>query len=305
MVGGPMENYEIINKLHQAVKRINDLETELENIKQKNSWNFANIGKKRLISSLIVVGLLLSIVVIAGTVTKPHTFSDGTVISASQVNANFDTLFTLVNGNLTSENIASIDASDITTGTIDAARIPNLDASKITAGTIDSSRIATSTTAAPSKIILFTGGSSKGSGINFTENCIKKKIALNLPVETVRPFRSMQYSNIKDIIPDNLTSLPVYGPTGVLVSSTWTGLWDGNTEASFLKAGVTGVDELYWWSGSLSDGTFDSTYSCGNWTDLGVGDRGTSGTNIYSSSQWITGRDDRCDQTIAYICVAW
>jgi len=55
MVGGPMGNYEIINKLNQAVKRINDLETELENIKQKKSWNFASIGKKRLISSLIVV----------------------------------------------------------------------------------------------------------------------------------------------------------------------------------------------------------------------------------------------------------
>ena len=185
------------------------------------------------------------------------------------------------------------------------ARIPNLDASKITSGTIDTSRIATSTTTASNKIILFTGGSSKGSGINFTENCIIKKIALNLPVETVRPFRSMQYSNIKDIISDNLTSLPVYGPTGILVSSTWTGLWDGNTEASFLKAGVTGVDKLYWWSASLSNGTFDSTYSCGNWTIDGSSARGTSGTNTYASSQWITGRDDRCDQTIAYICVAW
>ena len=41
-----MENNGIINKLNQAVKRINDLETELENIKQKNSWNFASIGKK-------------------------------------------------------------------------------------------------------------------------------------------------------------------------------------------------------------------------------------------------------------------
>ena len=302
-----MENYEIINKLHQAVKRINDLETELENIKKKYSWNFASIGKKRLISSLIVVGLLLSIVVIAGTVTKPHTFSDGTVISASQVNANFDTLFNLVNGNLTSANIASIDASDITTGTIDAARIPNLDASKITTGTIDSSRIATSTTTASNKIILFdSGANSYGKGIDFTGTCIKRKIDLQITGTYVRPFISTAYSNIKDIIPSDNVSLPVYGPTGIQVSSTWTGLWDGSIDNSLEEAGVLG-GSIYqnWLSASTSSGNYDTTNNCLNWTVMDQTKNMQTGDFLLTSGGWIANNPIHCKNERRIICVAW
>ena len=302
-----MENNEIINKLHQAVKRINDLETELENIKQKNSWNFASTGKKRLISSLIVVGLLLSIVVIAGTVTKPHIFSDGTVISASQVNANFDTLFNLVNGNLTSANIASIDASDITTGTIDAARIPNLDASKITAGTIDSSRIATSTTTASNKIILFEGGTlSDGRGIDFSGTCIKRKIALQITGTNVRPFISTAVTNVKDIIPSDNVSLPVYGPTGIQVSSTWTGLWDGNIDNSLEEAGVLG-GEVYtpWLSASTSSGNYDTTNNCNHWNNGSTAYSMSVGNYLLTGSGWIAETTITCNDSRSIICVAW
>ena len=302
-----MENYEIINKLHQAVKRINDLETELENIKQKNSWNFAIIGKKRLISSLIVVGLLLSIVVIAGTVTKPHTFSDGTVISASQVNANFDTLFNLVNGNLTSANIASIDASDITTGTIDAARIPNLDASKITSGTIDTSRIATSTTTASNKIILFdSGANSYGKGIDFTGTCIKRKIALQITGTYVRPFISTAYKNVKDIIPSDNVSLPVYGPTGIQVSSTWTGLWDGNIDKSFKEAGILqGTTMTTWFSTSFSNGNYAVQNNCNNWSSASSNDSMKIGDATTTGGGWIEDSNIQCNASRSIICVAW
>ena len=60
---------------------------------------------------------------VAGTINKPHTFTDGTTILASQVNENFDIIFQLLNGNLTSENISGIDASKITSGTLDQARL--------------------------------------------------------------------------------------------------------------------------------------------------------------------------------------
>ena len=42
-----------------------------------------------------------------GLVSKPNTFSAGEVIIASEHNDNFDTLYTLVNGNLSTSNLSS------------------------------------------------------------------------------------------------------------------------------------------------------------------------------------------------------
>lgn len=42
-----------------------------------------------------------------GLVTKPNTFSPSTIIRSSDVNANFDTLFSLVNGNIDNSNLAA------------------------------------------------------------------------------------------------------------------------------------------------------------------------------------------------------
>jgi hypothetical protein len=53
---------------------------------------------------------------IGGTITKPYTFSSGGVIRSSEMNSNFDTIYTLVNGNLNNANIvasADIDADKI------------------------------------------------------------------------------------------------------------------------------------------------------------------------------------------------
>jgi hypothetical protein len=53
---------------------------------------------------------------LGGTVTKPYTFSPNTTIRSSEINSNFDTLYTLVNGNISNTNInasAAIGASKI------------------------------------------------------------------------------------------------------------------------------------------------------------------------------------------------
>jgi hypothetical protein len=56
---------------------------------------------------LAAAGLGVAAFVYAGTVTKPHEFAAGTAIIAGDVNENFDTLYTLVNGNIDSSNIAN------------------------------------------------------------------------------------------------------------------------------------------------------------------------------------------------------
>ena len=151
---------EIIRKLEKAENRISELEKEILEIKKPSlKSRIENIGKRTIVVSLLFAVFLVSIVVIAGTVSKPHTFTDGTVIDADQVNANFDTLFNLVNGNLTTENIKSIDASDITSGTLAVDRILNLDAAKITSGSLDADRVPSkSNSSSENKIVLFSSG---------------------------------------------------------------------------------------------------------------------------------------------------
>ena len=52
---------------------------------------------------------------------------------------------------------------------------------------------------------------------------------------------------MRDIV-DNVT-LPVFGPTGIKISDSWSALWDGSIDVSLYDAGVI---EYYssWWTGS-------------------------------------------------------
>ena len=47
-------------------------------------------------------------------ITLPHQLTNGTVADASQVMANFNAIVNVVNGNLGSDNLASISGSDVT-----------------------------------------------------------------------------------------------------------------------------------------------------------------------------------------------
>jgi hypothetical protein len=71
----------------------------------------------------ILGALTIAGMVYAGTVVKPNTFVTGTAASATEVNADFDTLYTLVNGNIDNANVkgaAGIVASKIAPGTFAA-----------------------------------------------------------------------------------------------------------------------------------------------------------------------------------------
>ena len=51
--------------------------------------------------------LLITGIIVADPVTKPHNFAGGDPISASQMNANFDTLYNLLTGNIDGSNLKS------------------------------------------------------------------------------------------------------------------------------------------------------------------------------------------------------
>ncbi|MGM0386105.1 MAG: hypothetical protein ACQERF_09025 [Actinomycetota bacterium] len=62
-----------------------------------------------------------------GTVVKPNTFESGNTISSAQVNANFDTIYTLVNGLLDDANLANgaVTENKLADGAVTSTKIAN------------------------------------------------------------------------------------------------------------------------------------------------------------------------------------
>jgi hypothetical protein len=99
---------------------------------------------------LIVALVMFGFSAFAGVVVKPYTFSNNTVASATEVNSDFDTLYTLANGNIDNANVksaAGIVASKIAAGTF-AAGAYSFAGSTITNASLTSPTITTSPTAA-------------------------------------------------------------------------------------------------------------------------------------------------------------
>jgi hypothetical protein len=142
-------NTEIKDRLDKLENELKESKNEIHSLKSSVSLTIergvgkllSRFSRKQLILGSVIASFLISIIGIAGTVTKTYTFSSGDVVSASKINTNFDTLYTLVNGNLDDSNISGISASKITSGTVAAARIDNLSASIITSGVFNNSTI--------------------------------------------------------------------------------------------------------------------------------------------------------------------
>jgi hypothetical protein len=117
-----MNEESLLIKIDRLEQRINELEDrQLLNGKLKK---ILADKKTKLVFGFIVICFILSAIAYAATVSKPYTFVDGELASASEVNANFDTLYTLVNGNLNDDNISGISASKITSGTLSSGLLP-------------------------------------------------------------------------------------------------------------------------------------------------------------------------------------
>ena len=142
-------NKEIKDRLDKLENELKESKDEIHSLKSSVSLKIergirnllSRFTRRQIILGSVIVLLSISIIGIAGTVTKTYTFSSGDVVSASKINTNFDNLYTLVNGNLDDSNISGISGSKITSGTVAAARLDNLSGSKITSGTVAAARI--------------------------------------------------------------------------------------------------------------------------------------------------------------------
>lgn len=76
-----------------------DLKKLMEDVQRlKDEQSF--FGTTKSFTKGLIIGLgLTSVIALAVTVTKPHTFSAGNPISATEVNANFDALYNHINNN--------------------------------------------------------------------------------------------------------------------------------------------------------------------------------------------------------------
>ena len=106
----------------------------------------------RILIFFIIILLNLAWYALAGNVTKPNNFTSGTTISASEVNDDFDTLYTEINAKET--RISAIEANSwvtaarINTAAVTTAKIDDgaVTAAKIADGAVTSSKLAGFTT---------------------------------------------------------------------------------------------------------------------------------------------------------------
>ena len=305
-------NKEIKDRLDKLENELKESKNEIHNLKSSVSFIIergirkvlSRFSRKQIILGSVIALFSISIIGIAGTVTKTYTFSSGEVVSASKFNTNFDTLFTLVNGNLDDNNISGISGSKITSGTVAAARIDNLDGSKITSGTVAAARIDNlsasiitsgvfdnSTIPKPANhITIFTRKTSTTQNGNMggrtgADNICKSIIdtelinMFNNSCSNVRAFISVSASDeIRDFptIYSVPTNVKVRSQYGMLISNDWSGLLatssGGNptglhgtlTGLAGFHGGV-GTEKREYWTGSNSDGSVANT--CDGWTD--------------------------------------
>jgi hypothetical protein len=256
-------NKEIKDRLDKLENELKESKNEIHSLKSSVSLRIERgIGKllsrftrKQLILGFVIALFSISIIGIAGTVTKTYTFSSGDVVSASKINSNFDTLFTLVNGNLDGSNISGISVSKIT-GTLDNSSLPK-----------------------PADSIVFFsthqvfkgdfGGRSEADQIcrnNLDNNSV---FMFHNSCSNVRALISVNADDeIRDMVANYgvPTDRELRGINDVRFGTSW----DNVTSESFLipmsKATPLQLGGNRAWSGTIAGGALGSKH-CTNWTD--------------------------------------
>ena len=228
--------------------------------------------KKQIFVFSIVFLFLLTLFAYAGTVTKNYTFSTGDVVSADKINANFDTLYTLVNGKLDDNNVDNLSASKIKTGVFDKERIPKpansvvfFDSKEFSGGNL--------------------GGRTGADAICLSSIDNESISMFNNSCNSVRAFISVDSNDEIRDIPSNYsvpTNVPLRGLNGWKFAENWGKLFASTTtelKEQFFRPpapNLFGSTNLAYWSGSNWNGSVTST-TCNAWTSSVTSVKGTLG----------------------------
>ncbi len=85
------------NELRLELERLKADIAELKKKEQRNSLKRTLFTRTNMLAGITLSFLLSSIILYGAIIGKPHTFSDGDVISADEMNENFDSLYTELN----------------------------------------------------------------------------------------------------------------------------------------------------------------------------------------------------------------
>ena len=330
-------NKEIKDRLDKLENELKESKNEIHSLKSSVSLTIERgIGKllsrftrNQLILGSVIALFSISIIGIAGTVTKTYTFSSGEVVSASKFNTNFDTLFTLVNGNLDDNNISGISGSKITSGTVAAARIDNLDGSKITSGTIAAARIDNlsaskitgvldnSTLPKPAdSIVLYTtlhgqisngnlGGRSGADQLCRESRDKSVMYLINNSCSNVRALISISSSDqIKDFV--SLYNVPtnkhVRNDLGRFITDNFSNLLSFHGDSFPLgHIGLTFRTHSVFTGSNRADGTFiNDSYSCSGYTS-------SSGISEIANQEagFLGGTNTNCSNAFQIMCICY
>ena len=293
-----MKQKELIEKLESLEKEINSLKEKKQNkIHYLLLQIMEKYTKKQIFVFSIVFLFLLTLFAYAGTVTKNYTFSDGEIVSAAKFNANFDTLYTLVNGNLDDNNISGISASKITSGTLSGDRLDNISDSKIYGETIVFYLTSTK----------YDGNLGGRSGADAKCVIAKKNSLLTMAKTNVRAFMSISETDeIRDMVSNyNVPSTaPIISPFGTTISDNISDHLDGNITKVIRQHFIKDYIEQYAYTGSTQSGALSSN-NCANWTSTTAGNGMGQLADFDSTSSFVGSSGNGCSNAKFITCIAF
>ena len=157
-------------------------------------------------------------------------------------------------------------------------------------------------------IYLYSVGPYEGNRTSSAARTDIDKLCETIPVTGPMNARAFISISLTDAIKDFPTLYavpniwPVRSETNTRIAWNWADILDDSINDTLAGAGVSNAA---WWSGSSSDGSFDSGANCSGWTDNSGSTNGRTGDASIKTKEWIDNSNSACNTTQRILCVAW